>query len=184
MADATYSQIALREVEERFSELWVITYHKFVDVWIELTSIQDSITQISQQLVQPMHKNTGLQRDMYHAPMRFTKMDMPKFTREDIVGWISKCKSYFNLDKTPEEHKVTMASLTLDKKRYLWYDGFRKSTQNTLSWSTFAEGIKICFSATLQCPLEELVQLKQIGILNDYQEQFEKISSRVDLSKT
>lgn len=65
-----------------------------------------------------MHKNMGSQRDNYHAPTRFTKMDMPRFTWEAVVGWVSKYESYFDLDKTPNKHKVTMASLVLNEQGY------------------------------------------------------------------
>lgn len=68
------------------------------------------MSHISRQLVELMHKNVVSQREGYHTPTRFTKVDMPRFTCEDVVGWISKCESYFVLDKTPEGHKVTMAS--------------------------------------------------------------------------
>lgn len=110
-------------------------------------------------------------------------MDLPRFTKDDVVGWLSRCDSYFDLDKTPEEYRVTMASLVLDKVGYQWYDGFKKSAQNPITWQTFSEGIRARFSANLQRPLEELVQLKQTGSLSDYQEKFEKISCQSNLTE-
>lgn len=103
-------------------------------------------------------------------------MDLPKFTKDDVAGWVSKCEDYFGLDKTPEENRVTMASLALDEAWYLWYEGFKKSINGIISWNRFAEGIKIRFCSRLQRPLEELMQLKQAGKLSEYQEQFERIS--------
>lgn len=167
MADATRSQTSLREMEDQFGELRIVTDRPFADVTVELAQIQDSVSQISRQLVDLLHRNTGQHRETYHAPTRFTKMDLPWFTRDDVAGWVSKCESYFELDKTPEENKVTMASLVLDESSYQWFDGF-KSSQNPLNWRVFAESIKIRFGLTLQRPLEELVQLKQTGNLSDY----------------
>lgn len=94
---------------------------------------------------------------------------------------MSKCESYFDLDKTPEGHKVVMASLVLDEACYLWYDGFKKI--DPASWPAFAEGIRIRFSTTLQRPLEELVKLKQTGSLSDYQEKFERIACWSNLTE-
>lgn len=93
-----------------------------------------------------------------------------------MVRWVSKCESYFELDKTPEANKVTIASLVLDEQGYRWYDGFKKSNPGLITWNLFAEGIKIRFSTLLQGPLQELMQLKQTGKLSEYQDQFERIS--------
>lgn len=60
-ADATRSQVVLREVEERFWDLHVITYQRFMDIRGELTHIQDSMTQISRQMVELMHYIAGSQ---------------------------------------------------------------------------------------------------------------------------
>lgn len=89
-------------------EIQTIIDQWFVDIKSELTHVQDSMSQVLCQLVELMHKNIDLQREGYHAPTQFTKM---------------------------------------------------------------------------QCPLGELVQLKQTGSLSNYQEQFKKISSRADLSE-
>lgn len=47
--------------------------------------------------------------------------------REDVAGWLSKCENYFEHDKTPEEIKVTMASLVLDETGYQWFNDLKKS---------------------------------------------------------
>lgn len=61
-------------------------------------------------------------------------MDLSRFMKEDVVGWISKCESYFDLDKMLEGHNVTMAGLVLDEAGYRWYDGFLSSSQDPVSW--------------------------------------------------
>lgn len=68
MADATRSQIVLCEIEERMSELQVVMDQKLSDVKGELTTIQEAVTHISQQLVDLLGHNTGPQREGYHAP--------------------------------------------------------------------------------------------------------------------
>lgn len=114
-----------------------------------------------------VHRNVGPQREGYQASTRFTKMDLPRFTRDDVAGRISKCEGYFDLDKMPKAHKVTRTSLALDEMGYLWF-----------------EGLKIQFCTVLRRPLEELMELKQSGKLSDYQERFKRISCRLDLSET
>lgn len=50
-----------------------------------------------------MHRSIGHQIEGYQAPTRFY---MPEFTKGDVVEWISKCESYFDLDKTPVDNRV------------------------------------------------------------------------------
>lgn len=75
----------------------------------------------------------GTSKRGYHTPTRFTKMDMSQFSHEDVVGWIFKCDSYFDLDKTLDRHKVTLVNLMLDKMCYLWFDGFKKRVNGPIS---------------------------------------------------
>lgn len=109
-----------------------------------------------------LRHNANQNKGHYQAPTRFTKMDLPKFTKDDVV---------------------VMASLTLDEAGYQWFDGLKEGMIEPITWGTFSEGIRVRFSATLQRPLEELVQLKQKGSLNEYQEKFEKISCRSKLTE-
>lgn len=76
-----------------------------------------------------------------------------------------------------------MASLVLDEVGYLWYDGFKKNARDPITWAAFSEAIRVRFNATLQNPLEELVQLKQKGSLDEFQEKFERISCRSNLTE-
>lgn len=178
MADTTCSQIVLREMQERLAG----NDQKFEEMQGNLMTIQQSVANISQQLVM-LHINNGQQRDGYHAPTRFTKMEFPRFTKEDVLGWVSKCEAYFDMDRTAEANKVTMASMALDEMGYVWFDGFKKSNPGPITWIMFTEGIKIKFCNVLRRPLEELMELKQTGKLSDYQERFERIASRSDLSE-
>lgn len=183
MAKATWSKVMIREIKGCIEELQNIGVQRHEEMMGEMVQLQELIAHISRQVVEALRPNVNNQRGNYQAPTRFTKMDLPKFMKEDVVGWLSKCESYFDLDKTPEENKVVMASLMLDEAGYLWYDGSKKSSTNPITWHTFSKGLQIKFNATLQRPLEELVQLKQKGNLNEYQEKFERIACMSNLTE-
>lgn len=101
MAGATRSQVMLREVEERVGELQAIGGQHHEEMKGEINQLYESMTHVSRQLMEILHHNTNQHRGQYQAPTRFTKMNLPKFMKDDVVGWLSKCKSYFDLDKTP-----------------------------------------------------------------------------------
>lgn len=176
MADATRSQVVIRDIEEKMNEMQATTEQRHQDVKNELTLL-------SRQIMEVLHNQTNAPRANYQAPTRFTKMDLPKFMNDDAVGWLAKCESYFDLDRTSEEKRVTMASLMLDEISYQWYDGLRRGSQGPITWQAFADGIRVRFGTTLRRPLEELVQLKQTGSLSDYRERFERIACRSNLTK-
>lgn len=145
--------------------------------------MQDSMALISRQLVDIVQHQAMAPRGNYQAPTRFSKLDHPKFMKEDAIGWLSKCENYFDLDRTPAEYKVTMASLMLDETGYQWYDSLKRASQEPITWQMFAEGIRVRFGATLRKPLEELMHLKQTGNLANYQDKFERISCRSNLTE-
>lgn len=183
LADSTQSQVVRREVDGHIEELQALGELRHQEMKGEIIHLQEMMTHLSQQVVDLLCQNVNQNRGHYQAPTKFTKMDLPKFTKDDVVGWLSKCESYFDLDKTPEENKVVMASLTLDEIGYQWFDGLKESTDEPITWHVFFEGICVRFSATLLAPLEELVQLKQKGSLIEYQERFDKIACRSNLTE-
>lgn len=183
MANAIRSQLVLQEMEEKMEELLAMTEQRHSDVKEELTQIQDSMSVISWQLMELLHHNTSNPKGNYQAPTKFTKMDLLRFMKDDVVGWISKCQNCFDLDKTPENNKVTMVSLMIDEVGYQWYDGLKKNSRDSVVWQVFSEGLRVRFRTSLRRPLEELVQLKQTDSLNDYQEKFERIAYRSNLTK-
>lgn len=148
-----------------------------------MMQMQDSMALLYCQLVDVLQHQANAPRGNYQAPTRFSKLDLPKFMKENVVGWLSKCENYFDVDKTPTEYKVTMASLMLDETGYQWYDSLKRASQEPITWQIFAEGIRVRFGATLRRPLEELMHLKQTGNLNYYQDKFERISCRSNLTK-
>ena len=48
----------------------------------------------------------------------YTKMEFPKFSPEDVRAWILKCERFFELDGTPDDAKVKIASLHLDDNAF------------------------------------------------------------------
>lgn len=77
-----------------------------MDVSGELGHIQKPMSHISQQLMEVIGKETVSQRDKYHTPTLFAKVDLPRFMRDDAVGWVSKCESYFDLDRIGPEKGI------------------------------------------------------------------------------
>lgn len=156
MVDAMWSQVAVKEIEDRVDK----RMNQFEG---ELTSIHDMVRGLSLQIremVQIMQRNQGQNKDNYQAPTRFTWMNMCEFTREDVMGWISKCQKFSSLDGTPEGNKVVMTSIAMDEQSYQWFQAFEESRDGKITWQEFVEAIKMRFCSLYDHLVEELVRLK------------------------
>lgn len=128
MAEVTRSQVIMKEVEGRVEEL-------------------QNLRERCHKSKNPYCFSHGRGWNFYSIIRTEEQLPSPhkvnKDGLEDMVGWLSKCESYFDLDKTPEENKVVMASLMLDEVDCQWYDGLRKGSRDLIAWKTFLEGLRI-----------------------------------------
>ncbi|KAL0290655.1 UNVERIFIED_CONTAM: hypothetical protein Scaly_2662700 [Sesamum calycinum] len=63
------------------------------------------------------HQNIGT----YSA---LNKMEFPYFDGENSRGWVRRCVRYFQLIPIPDDQKVPMASVYMQGKVELWYQGY------------------------------------------------------------
>lgn len=57
---------------------------------------------------------------------QFMKMEFPRFSRSDLVGWLMRCEEFFSLDNTLDDDKIRMASIHLDEKAWSWHIAVKK----------------------------------------------------------
>lgn len=123
-------------------------------------------------------------RDEYQHPTQFMKMDFPRFSQVDVLGWIMPCKRYFELDGTPKEDKVKMASICLDKNAWSWHKSIEKMWFGvTPTWIEYAEALKERFGPTHKTPLGDLMHLRQKASLAEFNDVFDNIASKLDFSQ-
>ena len=82
----------------------------------------------------------------YRHNTRFYKFEFPRFSRTDVDGWLLECDKYFDLDETPENRKIFMASRQLDEKAYLWHLALMEEVNGRrITWSKYKEALKLRF---------------------------------------
>ncbi|XP_054814737.1 uncharacterized protein LOC129315194 [Prosopis cineraria] len=127
-------------------------------------------------------RREGYERREYRRPMQFTKMEFPKFTREDVLGWILKCERYFELDETPEETKIKMASMHLDPRAFQWHQAYEKSCEGIWpTWEEYIEEVKDRFGPVHETPMSDLARLKRRGVLAEYHDEFDMLACKLRL---
>ncbi|GKB14846.1 reverse transcriptase [Tanacetum coccineum] len=92
---------------------------------------------------------------------RLTKLEFPKFSGEDVQGWLFRVNQFFLIDGIHDDaHKLMLASMHLYK-----------------------EGINERFDPVNEDPMVELKNLKQVGSVQAYQDLFEALLNKVDQPK-
>lgn len=64
-----------------------------------------------------------------------TQLDFPHFNGEDFDSWLTKAKYYFQVDETPSQDRIKIATPQLEGHAIQWHQGFMKSKNEVmLTW--------------------------------------------------
>ncbi|KAJ1422779.1 Retrotransposon gag domain [Sesbania bispinosa] len=178
MAEATRHQAAVHEAEER---IMVAVNPRFEAMEHRMDDLQELVRGLGMQISELGQNQNQVWRNRgeHNVSTRFMKLEFPRFTREDVNGWISKCERFFALDDTPEGNKVTLASIAMDEESYQWFQGLERSFSGRITWRLLVDTMKVRFGAVYEDPMEELVQLRQTGSLSEYQEAFDGLVCKI-----
>ena len=114
-----------------------------------------------------------------HHQRNAVKLDIPRFDGRDPLGWIFKITQLFQYQNTPEEDRITVASLYLDDAALSWYQWMYSNGLIT-SWNAFLEALESRFAPTCyDDPKGALFKLMQRGTVNEYLTEFERLANRV-----
>jgi len=110
------------------------TTDRLEDAIARLTNSQASITERCNDLdgkidsiLQHLHlqasenNNNATNHQAHHHHRHAVKIDIPRFDGHDPLGWIFKVTQLFQYQQTPEEERITVASLYLDGPALSWY---------------------------------------------------------------
>jgi hypothetical protein len=114
-----------------------------------------------------------------HKPKHF----FPTFHGEDVHKWLFKCTQYFEIEEVADSDKLQIASYYLDGVALYWHQNFLRSLegQNT-SWEEYVEAICYRFGGR-QDPLEELMELRQHGDLEEYIQDFDILWNKAEINE-
>lgn len=112
---------------------------------------------------------------------RFHKLSFPIFDgKEDPLPWLNRCEQFFKGQRTMEEEKVWLASYHLTGAAQQWYYRLERN-QGVPSWPCFMDHVNLRFGPLIWSnALGELIQLRRMGTVDEYQEQFLALLCRCD----
>ena len=125
-------------------------------------------------------------------PMRVGKVEFPRFSGEDVDGWLYRCEHFFALDETPDNLKLRCAVVHLDGEAIQWHRSFMKVRGVTVvdfPWADYVSAISSRFSnAMFEDPMEEIASLVQLTDdakgLQEYNSGFDRLLNKVTVSES
>ncbi|GKC32852.1 gypsy/ty3 retroelement polyprotein [Tanacetum coccineum] len=115
---------------------------------------------------------------------RMSKLEFPKFSGENVKGWMFKVKQFFTIDNVHDEDKVKIVSIHLHDRALIWHLQFVKIHGEDVAWNVYEEAISKRFGHLNEDPMAELKYLRYKSIMKEYQSQFEKVVTQVDITET
>lgn len=116
-----------------------------------------------------------------HMQRHYTKMDFPKFEGGDPRGWILKAEKYFRYCQTLDEMKIEIAAMYLEGDAldlFAWINNER----TIVYWEELVKVLQENYGPPeLQNPDEHLCNIKQVGTVHEYRQEFAKRAARVKL---
>ncbi|XP_057453401.1 uncharacterized protein LOC130745246 [Lotus japonicus] len=191
MAEATRFQSSIREDEERIMAAMdpcIARHMRELELRFEaqFNRFQEAMRGIGLQVTDlASARRSRAPGDGDHKmPTRLTRLDFPKFNKDDVDSWIAKCERFFALDGTPEGERVTVASIAMDESSFRWFQGLEQGTVGRVAWPEFATALRSRFGVEFESPMEELKRLVQQGNLEEYHEAFDNLACRTELSES
>ncbi|XP_014519802.1 uncharacterized protein LOC106776848 [Vigna radiata var. radiata] len=111
--------------------------------------------------------------------VRNVKIDFPRFDGSDVLQWIFKAEQFFEYYNTPDDQRLTIVAIRLDKEVVPWYQMMAR-TNPWVSWTGFTRALELEFGPSpYECPRSDLFKLMQTGSVQDYYVQFTALANRV-----
>ncbi|KAG8383721.1 hypothetical protein BUALT_Bualt04G0043300 [Buddleja alternifolia] len=120
----------------------------------------------------------------YQIPSKVSRVDFPHFNGEDLRRWLYRCEQFFEVDDTPSNAKVKLVAVHLEGKALQWHQMLMKGrmTREVPNWEEYIRALNNRFGALVyDDPMSELVNLKQVGTIQQYLDKFDEIVNCMDL---
>lgn len=108
------------------------------------------------------------------------KIKMPIFYGEDPEGWFYRAELYFSMNEYFEEEKLRIIGLYFEGRAFKWFKWYNDN-EPFQNWDEFKMAtIEKYIITQVELLCRELMDLKQIGTVVEYYEQFEMIVAAVN----
>ncbi|KAG2304964.1 hypothetical protein Bca52824_033615 [Brassica carinata] len=123
---------------------------------------RDDVQGVAENNINHLHQQ-GPHRN-HNNMTRLGKIDFPRFDGTKVKEWFPKVEQFFLIDETPEESKVSIASMHFDGEASAWHQALVQEDEGALilrNWRVYRNRLKERFEEVLDDPIAELKKLKK-----------------------
>lgn len=129
----------------------------------------------SQSIHQGEHNHTSCSQAQPH----FIKMDFPRYLGTTPTELLNCVEQFFKYQGTTVDQRVALILFHLEGEANQWYQ-WLELTYGDVTWNTFVEELCAWFGLTGYEDFDEaLSKIRQMGIVHEYHQKFERLSMRV-----
>ncbi|KAF3778085.1 hypothetical protein EJ110_NYTH44255 [Nymphaea thermarum] len=115
----------------------------------------------------------------YNEPRSNLRVDFPRFDGKDAQDWVIKAEQYFECQEVREDKKITTTMIYFEGAAMRWYRWYKRKNP-VMVWETFSNAILARFGVSSFTNYHvELINLKQIATVEEFQSRFEDLSFMV-----
>ncbi|GKF81814.1 hypothetical protein Tco_0240416, partial [Tanacetum coccineum] len=120
-------------------------------------SMDEMLNQIHGISLQNLTRAANRQQTQYS---RLTKVEFPKFSGDDVRGWIFRREQFFLINIIHEDQKVRLLSVYLFDKALMWHRQFLKVHGENVTWHVYRDAIIQRFGIVFDDPIAEFKNVK------------------------
>jgi hypothetical protein len=114
----------------------------------------------------------------------FPKIELKKFDGTKVFTWVNQLEQYFELhDIMDAKKRIHIATLNFEIKPYQWYQWIvkRKPPLYHYTWGLFTRDLEAQYGKVWEVDyFNQLTRIKHLGDIEDYNSEFQVLSTRVD----
>ncbi|GKB36930.1 reverse transcriptase, partial [Tanacetum coccineum] len=143
----------------------------------EEESVRDILLRMQGSIHQLTYKIAIVETSYVYLNNEFTRLTNGE-------GYSRQYSRMTKVDNVDDNVKVKLASIHLYDKALAWHRQFEKVNGEFASWELYETAIYKRFGPCYKDPMEEIKNLRQEGTVSDYQDKFEALISRVELTES
>lgn len=141
----------------------------------QLLSLTNSVNRLSQSI----GSSSGPINQDGVSSLKGVKVDLPRFSGEDLEGWIFQAEEYFNYHGVSDPARLQLASMYMTKAGLSWMRSQRCNNLLT-TWTQFKLDLRDRFGTSpYEDCLEKLSRLQQKSSVNEYIGDFEHLLNEI-----
>lgn len=109
--------------------------------------------------------------------IRNVKLDFPRFDGTEVLNWIFKVEQFFDYYSTPDNQRLTIAAVHLDKDVVPWYQMITRNNPFR-SWGAFTRALELeSGPSPYESPRPTLFKLTQSSTISEYYSTFTTLAN-------